>query len=170
MNIQFKRPKRQRDICETPNRPGKIIQTGLDSTKVEESFLREVQHISPSSVVFYSLIPVTRTTPTTPVIRKLPPPLMALRRDEYSTLSHSDLSAACEAVFKSLALSWEECVYLEESTHLQSQSWLLFEHRIGRITASKFAAVSRASLEPPPSYLMKQLMERDRSLGHVPAI
>ena len=170
MNIQFKRPKRQRDVYETPNTPGKIIRTGLDSTKVEESFLRELQHISPSSVVYSSLIPVTRTTPTTPVICKLPPPLTALRRDEYTTLSHSDLSAAYEAVFKSHALSWEECVYLEESTRLQSQSRLWFEHRVGRITASKFAAVSRASLEPPPSYLMKQLMERERSQGHVQAI
>ena len=61
-------------------------------------------------------------------------------------------------------------MYLEECPRLQSQSQLWFEHRVGRITASKFAAVSRASVDPPPSCLIKQLIETSQSLCHVPAI
>ena len=140
------------------------------STALEETFLRELRHISPSSVVFSSLVPLSKTTPTVPVIRKLPPPLTTLENDKYTTMSDSDLNAACEDVFKSLVLSWEECVYLEECTRLQSQSRLWFEHRVGRITASKFAAVAHASVDPPPPYLIRQLIERSRSLGHIPAI
>jgi hypothetical protein len=85
-------------------------------------------------------------------------------------MSHSELNVACEDVFKSLVLSSEECAYVEECTRLQSQSRLWFEQRVGRITASKFAAVAHASLDPPPTYLVKQLIERNRSLGHIPAI
>ena len=85
-------------------------------------------------------------------------------------MSRSKQNAACEDVFKSLVLSWEECAYVEECTRLQSQSRLWFEQRVGQITASKFAAVAHASLDPPPTYLVKQLIERNRSLGHIPPI
>ena len=85
-------------------------------------------------------------------------------------MSHSEQNAACEDVFKGIILSWEECAYLEECTRLQSQSGLWFEQRVGRITASKFSAVAHATLNPPPAYLIKQLMERNKSLRHVLAI
>lgn len=72
--------------------------------------------------------------------------------DEYYI---ADLSGFAKAVL----------MRLEECTWLQSQSQLWFEQRVGQITASKFAAVAHASLDPLPTYLVKQLMERNRSLG-----
>ena len=134
MNIQFQRPKRGRDVGDTPSRPGKVIRSRPDSTALEETFLRELRQILLSSVVFSSLVPLSKSTPTAPVIRKLPRPLKALKNDKYTTMSHSDMNAACEDVFKCRVLSWEECVYLEECTCLQSQSQLWFEHRVGRIS------------------------------------
>ena len=172
VNIQFQRPKRGRDLGETPSRPGKVMKSKPHSTTLEEMFLRELQQISPSSVVFSSLAPSSRPTllSTARVIRKLPSPLTALCKKIYTNMSKSELNAACEDVFKGIILSWEECAYLEECTRLQSQSRLWFEQRVGRITASKFLAVAHASLDPPPAYLIKQLMERSGSLGHIPAI
>ena len=169
VNIQFQRPKRGRDVGETPTRPGKVMKFKPHSAASEEMFLRELQQISPSAVVFSSLAPSSRAAPPTPVIRKLPSPLTALQKQVYANMSQCELNAACEDVFKSIIISQEECAYLEECTRLQSQSRLWFEQRVGRITASKFSAVAHASFHPPPAYLIKQLMER-RSLGHIPAI
>ena len=69
-------------------------------------------------------------------------------------MSGEELEAACEDVFKQgIIVSQEEITYLEEATRLQSQSHLSFEHRVGRITASRFHAVKFASLDPPPASL-----------------
>ena len=170
VNIQFQRPKRGRDVGETSSRPGKVLKCKPHSTALEEMFLRELQQISPSSAVFSSLAPLSKTVPPTPVVRKLPSLLTALQKQVYTNMSPNELNAACEDVFKSIILSQEECAYLEESTQLQSQSRLWFEQRVGRITASKFSVVAHASVDPPPTYLIKQLMERSRSLNHIPAI
>ena len=172
VNIQFQRPKRGRDLVETqtPSRPGKMMKSSPHSTALEEMFLRELQQISPSSAVFSSLAPVSKTMTPAPIIRKLPTPLTALQKHVYTNMSQSELNAACQDVFKSIVISWEECTYLEECTRLQSQSRLWFEQRIGRITASRFSAVAHASLDPPPTHLVKQLMERSPSLSHIPAI
>ena len=62
-------------------------------------------------------------------------------------MGEEELKAACEDVFTNkIVVTQEEANYLEESTRLQSQSLLWFKHRTGRITASKFLAVKRASL------------------------
>ena len=66
-------------------------------------------------------------------------------------------------------MTQEEVTYLEEATRLQSQTLLWFEHRVGRITASRFHAVKSASLDPPPASLLKQFMKKS-SLNCVPAI
>lgn len=145
------------------------------STTSEETFLRRLQQISPGAVVFSSMAPSNATmppaaSPAAPVICKLPSPLTALKKQVYLSMSKEELKAACEEVFKSIAISREESVYLEECTRLQSQSQLWFTHRVGRITASKFFAVARASLDPPPAHLTKQLMERSKLSSYIPAI
>ena len=105
------------------------------------------------------------------VALKLPPTLASLYDPKYKNLSHSDFQEACESVFKNLTVSVDEAKYLEESTRLQSQSTLWFNHRAGRVTASKFAAVSKASLNPPPTSLIKEIIgSKPFSLEGVPAI
>ena len=98
---------------------------------------------------FSSLAPNSITAPPAAVIRKLPQPLTVLKKHLYSEMSPEELRAACKEVFQRITVSQEECAYLEQCTRLQSQSKLWFEHRIGRITASKFSVVARASLDSP---------------------
>ena len=129
VNIQFQRLKRGRDVGGRPSQPGKVMKSKPHSTAFEEMFLRELQQISSSSVIFSSLVPSSRAIPPAPVIRKLPSPLTALQKQVYINMSKSELNAACEDVFKGIFLSREECAYLEECTRLQSQSRLWFEHR-----------------------------------------
>ena len=114
--------------------------------------------------------PNSITAPPAAVIRKLPQPLTALKKHLYAEMSQEELRAACKEVFRRITVSQEECAYLEQCTRLQSQSKLWFEHRIGRITASMFSVVVRASLDSPPASLVKQLMERRRLFSSVPAI
>ena len=45
-----------------------------------------------------------------------------------------------------------------------------FEQRVGRITASKFFSVKRASLNHPPASLVKEIMERQNDSRSVPSI
>ena len=102
---------------------------------------------------------------------KLPPTLITLCDPKYKNLSQSDFQEACEVVFQSLTISIDEAKYLEESTRLQSQSKLWFDYWAGRLTASKFAAVSKASLSPPPASLVKEIIgSKPVSLDGVPAI
>ena len=99
-------------------------------------------------------------------IHKLPPPLTSLQRHKYKQLSKEAISTLCEEVFAKgvIAMSADEAMYLEECTRLQAQWLLWFEHRIGRITASKFLHVSQASLTSPPSSLVKLIMEQQRQV------
>ena len=75
-----------------------------------------------------------------------------------------------EARCKEIIITPEEAAYLEESTRLQAQSLLWFEHRMGWITASKLLAVKHTSLDPPPVSLVKQIMERSTISAYVPAL
>ena len=86
-------------------------------------------------------------------------------------MKDDELKETCKEVFASgITVTTDQASYLEECTKLQSQSLVWIEHRTGRITASKFLAVKRASLHPPPASLVRQLMNRTGSLSHVPAI
>ena len=111
------------------------------------------------------------STSASQVVRKLPLLLTSLQKQIYLVMGEEELKAACEDVFTNkIVVTQEEANYLEESTRLQSQSLLWFKHRTGRITASKFLAVKRASLSPPPASLVKQIMERNMISHRVPAL
>ena len=64
----------------------------------------------------------------------------------------------------------DEAAYLEESTRLQAQSLVWIEHRIGRIISSIFLDASRASLNPPPLSLVKQIMKENSLSESIPAL
>ena len=81
-------------------------------------------------------------------------------------MSREELEATFEDVFKGgIIVSQEEVIYFEEA----AQFLLCFEHRVGRITASRFHAVKFASLDLPSASLLKQFMEK-KSLNYVSAI
>ena len=94
---------------------------------------------------------VCASRPTQPVIRSLPRLLTSLHKSEYEKLDENQLQLLSKEVLSKevTEIQQDEAVYLEESTRLQAQSHLWFEHRVSRITSSKFFQVSRASLNPP---------------------
>ena len=105
----------------------------------------------------------------TPVVLKLPCLLFLLYAPKYREMSEDELRRACVDVCQHrLSISREEAAYLEESTRLQSQSQLWFEHRVDRITASKFASVSKACTNLPPISLI--MAESHLVSSRVPAL
>ena len=177
VNIQFQRPKRGRDVSDTPTRVVKVSKLKPHTEETESRFLSVLKDIQPSAVFFSSHSTLSTSCTgappalSTPVVRKLPLTLPSLQKPKYSAMNDAELRDALKDVFATgMFVTHEEVNYLEESTRLQSQSLLWFQHRSGRITTSKFFAVKRASLDPPPTSLVKQLMERSTISSHVPAL
>ena len=106
------------------------------------------------------------------MVRKLPQPLTALADKKYKHTSDACIRLACEEVLTSgIKITDDEATYLEESTKLQAQCLLWHKYRVGRITASNFAAVSKAKLSPPPMSLIKKIMgETSTDINRVPAL
>lgn len=138
--------------------------------EAEAMFLSHLKEIHPSSVVFSSLI--ARKCTVENDSRKLPPLLTSLHTTKCTTMTEEELIMACQDAFvNKLEITPDEALYLEESTRLQSQSILWHQHRIGRITASKFFAVVRTSIDSPSPSLIKDLMEmKVQSRKTVPAL
>jgi hypothetical protein len=75
-------------------------------------------------------------------------------------MSNEELKVACNEIFlNNFKISKEESEYLEEVSHLQSKTPLLFKHRAGRITASLFHRVSQTFIHKPSGSLIKTLMQ-----------
>ena len=186
VSISFERPKRSRDVkaegteaeeaAARPSqqlRPSKVPKVVGNRADAEQNFLCGLEEIQSSAVVFSSYKPsVHESSSGSSVIRKLPRPMTSLRKAEYEELSEDQLLSLCEETFVKgiLVIHNDEAAYLEESTRLQAQSLLWYEHRIGRITASRFFEVSRASLNPPPTSLVRCIMERNRDYSFLPSI
>ena len=84
----------------------------------------------------------------------------SINHPKYKKLSPTVLAKECERVFnEELKLSSEESKYLAESTRLQAQSHTWFEHRKGRLTASKFGAICHTSITKPSQSLVAQILQ-----------
>ena len=142
---------------------------------MQNKFFDDLKKIQPDAAVFLSHEPRQVSQgdrPRSTTLRKLPSPLSSLHKREYEKLNKDSLDDLCRDMFEKgvISLSLDEASYLEESTRLQAQSMLWFEQRTGRITASKFYAVSRARLDPPPSHLLKRILKPTRESSAVAAI
>ena len=89
VDMQFQRPKRLKDKRETPAKRAKLGRTATPhSSEIEETFLKELEKMSPPAVLLSSVKPFNTTTPATvPVIRKLPLPLTSLQKDIYAAMT-----------------------------------------------------------------------------------
>lgn len=84
-----------------------------------------------------------------------------LHDQKFAQMFHDKLMAECENVFHSnIAVTKEEADYLEQSTVLQSESLLWFEHHKGRITASHFSSVFHTSLDSQFSSLISGILQQ----------
>ena len=125
----------------------------------QKSFVNGLMDVMPQAVIHSSFTPLKSTQPVCKVVRKLPVSLTMLKNSKYTAMTKDELKTACEEVFsKSLNVSVEEAEYLEESTRQQSHSLLWYDQRAGRITASMFGKVARASPDSPPNSLIDTLM------------
>ena len=95
-------------------------------------------------------------------VKKLPPLLSTLYSSKYAAYDEVSKKKECEKIFNCgvIKVQQSESKYLEEQTRWQSQSPLWFQHRVGRITASKFGAVSRAKDVKPTCCLANTIMQK----------
>ena len=77
----------------------------------------------------------------------LPDLLTCLYSDQYADSCQSDLKAEGTKLWSGVKISLEQIKNLEEVTRSQSTNKLWFEHRKGRITASKAHEVYKKKLE-----------------------
>ena len=138
----------------------------------QKSFVNGLMDVMPQAVIHSSFTPLKSTQPVRKVVRKLPVSLTMLKNSKYTAMTKDELKTACEEVFsKSLNVSVEEAEYLEESTRQQSHSLLWYDQRAGRITASMFGKVARATPDSPPNSLIDTLMQKSRfNSAKVPAL
>ena len=138
----------------------------------QKSFVNGLMDVMPQAVIHSSFTPLKSTQPVRKVVRKLPVSLTMLKNSKYTAMTKDELKTTCEEVFsKSLNVSVEEAEYLEESTRQQSHSLLWYDQRAGRITASMFGKVARASPDSPPNSLIDTLMQKSRfNSAKVPAL
>lgn len=134
----------------------------------ENSFFTKIKEIAPKAVVLSSVMPVTFDSPTCSVC-KLSKLLSSLCDRDNLLLTKSELEVLCREKFQRLFVSENEAAYLEESTSLQSESPLWYQHRSGRITSSKFHSVRHTSLVSPIS-LAKSILSKSASLLNVPSL
>ena len=178
VNICFQRSKKLHlDTNTVTSNPEECSKTDSYSINVEptesdkENFFSDLGKLKPTSAALTTVVKQLSESTHASVILKLPPTLAARLYDsKYKDLPQCDLGKVCESAFQKLSITTDEAKYLEESTRLQSQSKLWFDHRVGRITASKFAAISKASLNPPPASLVKEVMGENKNLKGVPAL
>ena len=147
-----------------PSEPNQLSKVQATTKSEASQFFEGLESVYPESVVLtaYKIRESNNheSVDPRPLVRKLPPTLTSLYDIKYSTFDSAALAMKCESIFKSgiVMITNDEAAYLEECTRLQSESLLWHQHRVGRITASKFHQVSRASINPPPTSLVKALM------------
>jgi len=95
-----------------------------------------------------------------PTVPGLPPTLMSLGRRKYRDMDTEKLMQACEDVFHKLCVTDEESKFLYHSTFLQSKCLLWFEHRRGRLTASKFGEICHTCLTAPSKSLTESILQK----------
>ena len=135
------------------------------------AFFQKLKFAHPTSAILSIVECRPPTYPLPEAVKRLPSPLTSLFDPKNKCLDKVQLNKACESMFKSLTITPEEADYLEESTRLQAQSSLWFEHRKGRLTASKFFQICHTRTERPSISLLKDVMQYTQSQTHqVPAL
>lgn len=156
-DITFGRPKLCKTLPTSCTSSLTAAQQSFQPTdSTQQTFLRELKEKLPSAVIHSSFEVLSTPKETTRIIRKLPGPLTSLKNlAKYGSISKAELRLACKGAFNTIKC---EADFLEESTRQQTQSTTWHKHRIGRITASVFYEVARASLTRPPASLVKKIV------------
>lgn len=132
--------------------------TKLPSTSELETLKEAVPN-----AVFFTTIPKldpeeTDTASETEDASELPDLLTCLYSDQYADRCQSDLITEGTNLWSRVKISLEQIKNLEEVTRSQSTNKLWFEHRKGRITASKAHEVYKKKLESNCNNLICKIM------------
>ena len=79
---------------------------------------------------------------------------------QYREMDDDELSHECEMVFDELVVTDKKSEFLFRSTMKQSSSHLWYEHRRGRLTASKFGAICHTPLDSPSHSLIENILQQ----------
>ena len=119
--------------------------------------------VFPKSAVINVFFP-KQTQDSRSATKELPRTITSLYHPRYKKLSTSMLLRESQRVFdKELVVTDAESKYLMQCTRLQSQSSQWFEHRKGRLTASRFGAICCTFLDKPSQSLVTQLLQQSQS-------
>ena len=89
----------------------------------------------------------------------LPSPLSSLYNSEYLSSNYTDLLSLAEEL--EISITEGQCLAVEKSTKIQSQSRIWHNMRAGRITASRLRAVCAADEAMPPLSLIMSICYPD---------
>ena len=131
------------------------------SAEEKKAFLIGLKKLNPKAAVVTTCFFLHHQPDPLP-LRTLPRTISSLYHPSFSEMSHGDLLAECNQIFRSkFRVTSDEAEYLAYSTHLQSQSLLWFEHRKGRLTSSQFGPISRTSLAKPSRSLVSRILQQN---------
>ena len=86
---------------------------------------------------------------------------MSLYDPVYRSMPASEFDQECNQIFHKLSIT-EESKFLANSTSLQSMSNTWHEHRLGRITASRFGQACRTNPQKPSKSLVDSILTRSQ--------
>ena len=90
--------------------------------------------------------------------KRMPATIASLYDPKFDQMPLKKLMAECENAFHSkITVTKEEA---DQSTVLQSESLLWFEHRKSQITASHFGSLFHTSLDSPSSSLISSILQQ----------
>ena len=116
----------------------------------------------PKSVVISVFFPnQVQASDNQPVTETIPRKIMSFYHPHYQKMSNSELQQESQRVFEGQLRVTD--ADLAKCTQLQSQSSVWFEHRKGRLTASKFRAICHTSISKPSESLISQVFQQNPS-------
>lgn len=124
--------------------------------KEQQAFLEGVKKICPNATILSATFQQPQQTPSPP--DQLPKTISSLFDPKYKTMTSARLSVECKSVFDSIKVTKAEADFLAKSTSLQSECPLWYQHRIGRLTASKFGLICRTTIDSPSQSLVSSIL------------
>lgn len=139
--------------------PIKKLRITQPSFEEQKAFISGLRTLFPKSAVINVFFPKPEQSSQSK-LKKLPCTIMSCFHPRYQKLSTSELQEESLRVFKELSVSDSEAKYLTHSTQLQSRSSVWYEHRKGRLTASRFRSICHTSPHQPSRSLIGQVLQQ----------
>lgn len=165
-STDFSKPKNELLNSSLPATPTSSSATSVlppATTNEQQAFLNGLRHLYPSATILTSVFPQQSTSSSKPrqttKIVRLPATISSLYHPKHQNISEQELKEECKKAFKAMKISKEEDDYLARSTLLQSKSLVWFQHRRGRLTASRFYSICRTKIQNPSQSLISAIFQ-----------